>query len=191
MQRAVALVVLLWAVPTSAQHQNRHDARALEQDPRLAPGQIAPVLTGLGDHHHAVTTDSERAQLFFDQGLKPDLRVQPPGGATRLQGGGAARSRLRDGVLGLGAGARSEPQLAHASGGRGAGLEGGATRSRKKERRRRRGARDDRGTGPTVLGRPFGRPRRAQHGIRRGHGRRLCEVFRTIRMWPHSMRRHS
>ena len=38
--------------------------------PRLAPGQIAPVLEGLGDHHHKVTTSSERAQLFFDQGLK-------------------------------------------------------------------------------------------------------------------------
>ena len=31
--------------------------------------QIAPLLDGLGDHHHAVTTDSERAQRFFDQGL--------------------------------------------------------------------------------------------------------------------------
>jgi tetratricopeptide (TPR) repeat protein len=70
MQRAIALAVLLFAVPASAQHHNRHDPRALEQDPRLAPGQIAPVLEGLGRHHHAVTTDSERAQLFFDQGLK-------------------------------------------------------------------------------------------------------------------------
>jgi tetratricopeptide (TPR) repeat protein len=28
------------------------------------------VLEGLGDHHHPVTTKSERAQAFFDQGLK-------------------------------------------------------------------------------------------------------------------------
>lgn len=39
-------------------------------DPRLSPGQIAPVLEGLGDHHRRITTDVERAQLFFDQGLR-------------------------------------------------------------------------------------------------------------------------
>jgi hypothetical protein len=25
---------------------------------------------GLGDHHHKITANSQRAQLFFDQGLK-------------------------------------------------------------------------------------------------------------------------
>lgn len=30
---------------------------------------IAPLLDGLGNHHHAVTTDNPRAQRFFDQGL--------------------------------------------------------------------------------------------------------------------------
>lgn len=29
----------------------------------------APLFEGLGDHHHAVTTDSELAQRYFDQGL--------------------------------------------------------------------------------------------------------------------------
>ncbi|KPV41949.1 hypothetical protein AN478_00095 [Thiohalorhabdus denitrificans] len=29
----------------------------------------APLFEGLGDHHHAVTTDSESAQRYFDQGL--------------------------------------------------------------------------------------------------------------------------
>ena len=53
-----------------AQHYNRHDERALKEDPRLAQGQIAPVLEGLGDHHHKVTTNSELAQQFFEQGLK-------------------------------------------------------------------------------------------------------------------------
>lgn len=51
-----------------AQHHNQHDQRALRQDSWLAPGQIAPVLEGLGDIHHAVTTSSERAELFLDQG---------------------------------------------------------------------------------------------------------------------------
>ena len=29
----------------------------------------APLLDGLGDHHHRITTRSERAQRYFDQGL--------------------------------------------------------------------------------------------------------------------------
>jgi len=66
----VFMLALMLVGSAAAQHHNKHDDRALEEDPRLAPGQIAPVLEGLGDHHHAVTTSSERAQLFFDQGLK-------------------------------------------------------------------------------------------------------------------------
>ncbi|TDI85146.1 MAG: hypothetical protein E2O78_05040 [Caldithrix sp.] len=31
--------------------------------------QIAPLLEGMGKHHHAITTKSDRAQRFFDQGL--------------------------------------------------------------------------------------------------------------------------
>ncbi len=67
---AVICAALALCAPAMAQHHNAHDERALKEDPRLAPGQIAPVLEGLGDHHHKVTTSSERAQLFFDQGLK-------------------------------------------------------------------------------------------------------------------------
>lgn len=65
-----AALTLMLAASVAAQHHNTHDPRALAEDPRLAPGQLAPVLEGLGDHHHPVTTSSERAQLFFDQGLK-------------------------------------------------------------------------------------------------------------------------
>lgn len=32
-------------------------------------GRIAPLLEGMGDLHHAITTESEMAQRFFDQGL--------------------------------------------------------------------------------------------------------------------------
>ena len=64
------MLSLAICVGVHAQHYNRHDERALKEDPRLAPGQIAPVLEGLGDHHQKVTTNSEQAQLFFDQGLK-------------------------------------------------------------------------------------------------------------------------
>jgi len=47
-----------------------HDPRALEADPDLVDGPIAPSLEGLGDHHFEVTTDDPRSQQFFDQGLK-------------------------------------------------------------------------------------------------------------------------
>jgi tetratricopeptide (TPR) repeat protein len=66
----LAALVLMLAGPVQAHRGSAHDPQALAQDPRLSPGQIAPVLGGLGDHHHRVTTRSERAQLFFDQGLK-------------------------------------------------------------------------------------------------------------------------
>ncbi len=72
MIRILGIVVSVAAlgVAASGQHHDKHDSRALKEDPRLAPGQLAPVLEGLGDHYHAVTTSSKRAQLFFDQGLK-------------------------------------------------------------------------------------------------------------------------
>ncbi len=66
----LAVLALAPGGPVEAHKENTHDSRALAEDPRLAPGQIAPLLEGLGDHHHKVTTTSERAQLFFDQGLK-------------------------------------------------------------------------------------------------------------------------
>lgn len=45
-------------------------ATAQPPDTRLVPGQLAPVLEGLGDLHHEITTSSVRAQEFFDQGLR-------------------------------------------------------------------------------------------------------------------------
>ncbi len=66
----LAALATLVATAAPAQHRSAHDPRALAADPRTAAGPIAPVLEGLGDLHHEVTTSSERAQLFFDQGLK-------------------------------------------------------------------------------------------------------------------------
>ena len=66
---AVALTFTL-AAAAAAQHHNTHDPRALATDPRQASEQIAPVLEGVGENHLPVSTSSERAQLFFDQGLK-------------------------------------------------------------------------------------------------------------------------
>jgi tetratricopeptide (TPR) repeat protein len=69
---AALLVVVLSAadVARAGQCHEVQDRKALSADPTRATAPIAPVLEGLGDHHHAVTTRSERAQLFFDQGLK-------------------------------------------------------------------------------------------------------------------------
>lgn len=65
-------VILSFVICTGANatHYDSHDENALREDPRLAPGQLAPVLEGLGDHHYPITTNSDRAQFFFDQGLK-------------------------------------------------------------------------------------------------------------------------
>jgi tetratricopeptide (TPR) repeat protein len=68
---ALAVMVVLGGIAAAgAQHHNEHDPRVLATDPLGMDAAIAPVLEGLGDHHHPITTRSERAQLFFDQGLK-------------------------------------------------------------------------------------------------------------------------
>jgi tetratricopeptide (TPR) repeat protein len=68
------LTAILPAVPPAhaGQCHEVRDRKALDADPARAGSPIAPLLEGLGDHHHAVTTRSERAQRFFDQGLKLD-----------------------------------------------------------------------------------------------------------------------
>lgn len=57
----------LLSLPATAQV---HDPRALIADPASATAPIAPRLTGLGDHHIPVTTESADSQYFFDQGYR-------------------------------------------------------------------------------------------------------------------------
>ncbi len=47
-----------------------HDPKALYADPIVAKGPIAPLLTGLGDHHFEVTTNNPGSQQYFDQGYR-------------------------------------------------------------------------------------------------------------------------
>ena len=61
------LVFLLICVPALAQV---HDPKALYADPAAANGPIAPLLTGLGEHHFEVTTNSPGSQQYFDQGYR-------------------------------------------------------------------------------------------------------------------------
>ncbi len=55
--RALAAAALAVLVGCSAVEEPRGEAR------------LAPILDGMGNHHHPITTDSEEAQRFFDQGL--------------------------------------------------------------------------------------------------------------------------
>ena len=69
-QAVLPLLVLLVGSAVSAQNPRDRENPGY-RDPRLSePGQIAPLLEGLGEHHHPITTSLERAQLFFDQGLR-------------------------------------------------------------------------------------------------------------------------
>ncbi|MGE0453960.1 MAG: hypothetical protein AB7O37_11445 [Vicinamibacteria bacterium] len=64
----VALLACLLAAPLGAQ----------QPDPRLEPGAVAPLLEGLGSVHFPITTNSERAQRFFDQGLRLSYAFNHP-----------------------------------------------------------------------------------------------------------------
>ena len=50
--------------------EQRHDATHKHSDPGAKHSNDIPLLTGLGDWHRAVTTKSEQAQQYFDQGLR-------------------------------------------------------------------------------------------------------------------------
>ena len=72
MHKSFLFLLILLAVicqPIAAQHAHL-DHRALHLDPTTSDAPIAPVLTGLGDVHFEVTTSSEKAQYFFNQGLR-------------------------------------------------------------------------------------------------------------------------
>ena len=64
-----AIACVLWMPMAYAQHAHL-DHRALHLDPTQSDDPIAPVLEGLGDVHFEVTTHSEDAQYFFNQGLR-------------------------------------------------------------------------------------------------------------------------
>ncbi|MFO7714515.1 hypothetical protein [Desulfosarcina sp.] len=66
----IVMFVLTQSAVASSLHVAGLDHRALAEDPNTASGPIAPVLKGVGDTHHPVSTRSERAQYFFDQGLR-------------------------------------------------------------------------------------------------------------------------
>lgn len=62
---AIAVSTLL----ATAQTQVNPEEPGFGDDPRVSKGPIAPELSGLGNHTMDITTDSEKAQQFFNQGL--------------------------------------------------------------------------------------------------------------------------
>ena len=66
----IAAICFLVLQSNAVMAQHAMDHRALHLDPLQADAPIAPVLEGLGDIHLEVSTDSERAQYFFNQGLR-------------------------------------------------------------------------------------------------------------------------
>ncbi|HSF17049.1 MAG TPA: hypothetical protein VLK65_15980 [Vicinamibacteria bacterium] len=70
MTRTTFAAALLSSTLAVAHQHTGHDPVALATDPLGVEVPIAPELDGIGDHHHSVTTRSEKAQRFFDQGLK-------------------------------------------------------------------------------------------------------------------------
>ena len=70
MRRYLFFALAALAAATAYGQHTEHDPRALATDPLDAGVQIAPELAGSGENHFPITTASERAQMFFDQGLK-------------------------------------------------------------------------------------------------------------------------
>jgi tetratricopeptide (TPR) repeat protein len=69
----LSLILVSAPVWTTGWAQSSQDEERSKTDPRLSQGQIAPLLNGMGEHTHPVTTGSDRVQRFFDQGLNLTL----------------------------------------------------------------------------------------------------------------------
>jgi len=58
------------AAPATAQHNTNREEPGAGPNPRVSTGPIAPRLEGLGNHEFPVTTSSEEAQAFINQGAE-------------------------------------------------------------------------------------------------------------------------
>jgi tetratricopeptide (TPR) repeat protein len=61
---ALALAIIAVTATSYAAAQDKAPAASADAIPRTAP-----LLEGLGDHHHPVSTQNERAQRYFNQGM--------------------------------------------------------------------------------------------------------------------------
>lgn len=61
MKQIAIILMMFCALPLTALPQHHH--------PSSAPAKPISLISGLGDHHHPVSTKNPQAQQFFDQGL--------------------------------------------------------------------------------------------------------------------------
>ncbi len=66
---AIAVCSILMSFGLGVPEAVSQENPALDTKATVVEGQIAPRLQNLGDHQHSITTNSPRAQLFFNQGL--------------------------------------------------------------------------------------------------------------------------
>ena len=129
--RAAGIVlVAMLAAPAAAQTPGASALLPVAGAAQPGPGgELAPRLQNLG-RPHVQGHDALGARAAVHQpGAEPGLRLQPCRGWPRVRRSGAARSVVRDGLLGPGARARSQHQRGDGAGrraqGAGARAEGG------------------------------------------------------------------
>lgn len=71
---AIGCIALAACAPEAAEDTATGDHA---DDAATAPGEVA-IRDGLGTHHHRITTSSDSAQLYFDQGLRLSYAFNHP-----------------------------------------------------------------------------------------------------------------
>ena len=67
----IATALALIAAPALAQHDHGGDAGDASADLPESFGEPMPLFeTALGDHHHPISSQNEKAQAYFDQGFR-------------------------------------------------------------------------------------------------------------------------
>jgi tetratricopeptide (TPR) repeat protein len=79
---AMAALVLAGCAP-DAQEDSAADGHG--HDESTAAGSVAGIREGLGTHHHRITTASDSAQVYFDQGLRLSYAFNHPAAVASFQ----------------------------------------------------------------------------------------------------------
>lgn len=75
MKLPIRSLLTLWSIIliASCSEQTPESVQQVEPELPLATRAGAPLFEGMGDHHHAITTQNPDAQKYFDQGLVIDF----------------------------------------------------------------------------------------------------------------------
>ena len=66
----VLFLLMLSGTAFAATRGDRHPGNAGAAQKEMAPSPAVPLFDNLGAHHHVITTGSDQAQRYFDQGLR-------------------------------------------------------------------------------------------------------------------------